>query len=189
MRQRWFLVLAWSVLLSMGLGFGQAQAQTGAQTTTQAEAEASGLSGEQNLRFGEWARLCEQPAGLDRSVCHLAQVRTDENSGQVVAQIAISRDRDSGKLGLLLTVPLGIWLPDGLSVSLDGEPLRRVPIATCAPDGCVTGFAINAKEEAALLAAKSMVLVFSADGQAFEVDVPLDGLEQGLGALSAGARS
>lgn len=135
-------------------------------------------------KFGEWTVFCETPEMLGHEVCHLVQERANLADNSRLAELVVTRGDSQDQLAVLITLPLGIWLPDGASIEIDKTSLGRRAIATCEPGGCVVGFGLKPDEHEALTGGLNLRAIFTYEGQAVAVDFPLKGLNLGLGALN-----
>lgn len=110
-------------------------AQESAETTAPggAEIEAS---------FGDWSKVCQtneagegESEGSAEKSCQIVQAATQNESGQRILQTSIGY-ADNGTPVLTLTAPLGIYLPRGITVSVDNTPITAT-ISRCSQNGCV----------------------------------------------------
>lgn len=126
-------------LLALGLA-GPAAAQTAAQT---AAPPAVGVQPEQDaLRatHGDWELRCAE--GGAQEVCYLSQVLNNEEGDPLLR--AVVRRIDGGRAQAILTVqaPLGVVLPEGLAMSIDGSEPQAAPFLYCLPNGCYAQVAV-----------------------------------------------
>ena len=63
-------------------------------------------------QFQDWAVRCGQPAEGAQEACEMVQQRLDEK-GQTVLAIAVGKVPNTNDPGMLIILPLGIWLPPG----------------------------------------------------------------------------
>lgn len=120
-RRRFGRLFALAPLLFAWLAMSSAQAQDQPQPETET--------------FQDWTLACIQLDDGSRSCRMLQNVGNEE--GQVVMQAAVILLPD-GNPGLLLNLPLGVWIADGVSIQIDGGEQLVVPYARClpAPDQC-----------------------------------------------------
>ncbi|MEQ9144837.1 MAG: invasion associated locus B family protein [Parvibaculaceae bacterium] len=88
--------------------------------------------------FGAWQGRCEQnQAGTE--TCTIAFEVKSEQSQQTVLFFGIGKRPGEGHFSFIL-LPLGVALPVGVQISVDGTELARIPYQVCIPSGCQAGF-------------------------------------------------
>lgn len=133
-------------------------------------------------KFGDWALVCEK-AESKAQACSLVQSLVERESKKLVFRLTLNYG-PKGKLVMAVGAPIGILLPRGLEVSLDGQKIYRLPFQTCGRQACraLLVIADDAREE--LLKAKSgTIAVYSLSGQALRAQASLAGFADGLQAL------
>lgn len=139
-------VAALGLLLALAAQAAQAQTQPQTQTQpqgqTQTEPPADSGSGsdsgeEPAQRFEDWTLHCaappEQPT---EKACYLVQNVFNRDSGQRLLQLAIGHFAVERRLGALITLPLGIQLPPGITITIDGKNPLKLQAERCLPHGC-----------------------------------------------------
>lgn len=131
--------------------------------------------------FGSWTSKCEETQGDKQGGCFIFQNLVLREGGQRVLQVAVGFVPDSAEPIALLSLPLGISLPPGVSIRIaDGEP-TRFPVERCEPNGCRAGLKLSATllDD---LARNSQLTVTFYDAQRRPIEVPLslDGFSAGL---------
>lgn len=88
-------------------------------------------------QHGDWRILCEAAAGPGAERCALVQnVESAERPGfGLVVMILKTPDN---KTRMRVAVPLGIFLPPGLGLRVDGEEIGNAPFWFCRPFACET---------------------------------------------------
>lgn len=136
-------------------------------------------------KFGDWTITCDDEAG--KSVCHLDQAIVDNNSKQTVLQIGVGfmPGRDGvTQPKMVIIAPLGIILPQGLTVQIDETPGAQVPLLHCLPAGCRTVINLDDATIAKFKAGNKAKITFVAlNGQPVSVPVSLSGFTAGFDAL------
>jgi len=89
-----------------------------------------------------WATNCSSPARGQAQDCAMEQRAVASETGQAIAQITIRVPQDTKKPVTMVQVPLGLFLPAGLSVDVDGDLSENFPFQTCNNNGCFVGFPI-----------------------------------------------
>ncbi len=87
--------------------------------------------------FKDWKLRCKQPEGADKKMCQITQHIVLKENKRPLLRVAVAYiPKQDGRLGVILTLPLGIALPPGIILTVDnGEP-RRLPIEYCIRAGC-----------------------------------------------------
>ncbi|MEX0731977.1 MAG: invasion associated locus B family protein [Aquisalimonadaceae bacterium] len=92
-------------------------------------------------RFQDWIVRCEdvQPdgGGEQIEVCEMIQDVTIEETGQKIMEVSVGLVPNREMPIVLFTVPLGVRLPPGLLVRVDGSEPVRVEMEFCGPNGCM----------------------------------------------------
>ncbi len=131
--------------------------------------------------FGSWTSKCEETQGDKQGGCFIFQNLVLREGGQRVLQIAVGYVPDSHEPIALLSLPLGISLPPGVSIRIaDGQP-TRFPVERCEPNGCRAGLKLTpALVEQLARSAQLTVTFYDAQRRPIEVPLSLDGFKPGL---------
>lgn len=136
-------------------------------------------------KFGDWSIGCDQDGG--QSVCHLDQAVIDNNTQKPVLQVGVGYlpGQDGKKQPkMVIIVPLGVILPQGLTVQIDDGPGAQVPFLHCMAAGCRTVVNLDAPTIAKFKAGTKAKMTFAApNGQPVSVPVSLSGFTAGFDAL------
>jgi invasion protein IalB len=106
--------------------------QLGRTTTAPPPPSEPGLEVRQ---FQDWAVRCGRPAEGAPEACEMLQQRLDEQ-GQTVLAIAVGKVPNTDNPGMLIILPLGIWLPPGVVLRVDGGEDVPARIERCERRGC-----------------------------------------------------
>lgn len=94
--------------------------------------------------FDDWAVLCErQPDAADR--CYLNQNVRSRKQGRELLRIRVGRNASRGRLVAIFSVPLGVYLPSGLILQIEGQIPRYLQLQTCNAEGCHAPQAVDAE--------------------------------------------
>ena len=86
--------------------------------------------------FEGWVLRCETPKG-GTSRCRMTQYMTHKESGQRIVSVAIIRDKGDDAPVAMVFVPLGVYLPAGMTLQVDeGAPLK-LEYDHCVRGGCL----------------------------------------------------
>ena len=159
----------------------------------------------QNKKFGSWFMHCseiETPQSADASntvapskeVCALFQSIAAENRPRFGLTVLISKDdgttviatKNAPKPAALIKilVPLGVLIPTGVGMNVDGENLGLTGFLRCLPNGCTAVATLSDASLAQLKAAKTASFtVFLTPEDGLSIPIKLDGLAEGFDAL------
>lgn len=94
----------------------------------------------------KWSTQCVGEGRLGPFVCSMQQSAVVSQTGQLVASVTI-RVGASGGPEIRLQVPVGLYLPAGVTLQVDDTPGQPIALDTCDADGC---FVVTAMDEAML---------------------------------------
>lgn len=114
--------------------------------------------------YGGWAVTCAENSGKSR--CVMIETLSRARAKRALASWAIALNEKKEAINRIV-VPTGLNVSEGLTVGLNGKPVK-VPYAACTPRECGAVFAMNAAVEQALNAEKSIpVWIVTATGKKF----------------------
>lgn len=85
--------------------------------------------------YQDWTRHCEEQ-GEFAGRCYIRQTLTLRNSGEMLFEIAAGYPLGGEYPLLLMTIPLGSFLPPGIVIGVDDTGQWRATVAHCNSDGC-----------------------------------------------------
>ena len=86
--------------------------------------------------YGSWTLRCTAAADGARPDCMMFQNLVQKAGGQPVLQFGIGMAPPDGLPTVLVSLPLGIALPPGITIQIDSGPAATFPVERCEPDGC-----------------------------------------------------
>jgi len=92
--------------------------------------------GKVKATIGAWQISCGKPAGSKVEKCAAVQSVTAEDRPNVGLTVIFQKSLTSKKQMLLVVAPLGVLLPNGLGLIIDGKDVGRVPFLRCGQIGC-----------------------------------------------------
>lgn len=168
--QRLPALLATSAMIFTGLVNGaiaQAQ-QTGAVKST----------------HGAWNILCDTPAGAKTEQCALVQNVVAEDRPEVGLSVVVLKTADNKAKILRVLAPLGVLLPNGLGLNVDGKDIGRAYFVRCFQDGCYAEVILEDNLIKSLEAGTSATfIVFQTPEEGIGIPVDLKGFADGFKAL------
>ena len=87
-------------------------------------------------KHGAWTVLCDTPMGAPAEQCGAAQEVVSEERPDLGITVLVFKTADGGARVLRVIAPLGVFLPKGLGLNLDGEDFGRAVFVRCVAEGC-----------------------------------------------------
>ena len=139
-------------------------------------------------RIGDWVFQC-QALSADENICGLVQTIIDNKTKRQVVGIAVryAGQGEKKRLGMFVTVPLGIFLGSGIGGKIDTSEQFKFNLITCNQRGCQGATEIKASMLAGLKKGERLIIGFKAraDTKTIAVPVSLKGFTAGLKAIDA----
>ncbi len=141
-------------------------------------------SGTVKATHGAWSILCDTPAGAASEQCVLIQNVVAEDRPEVGLSVVIMRTADQRARILRVLAPLGVLLPNGLGLYVDGKDIGRAYFVRCFQDGC---YAEVILEDSLIDMLKkgtaATFIVFQTPEEGIGIPVDLNGFDEGFDAL------
>jgi invasion protein IalB len=125
-------------------------------------------------QFQSWVLRCGK-SEQGPEVCELQQQQTD-NEGRTVMAVAVGTVPGSSDLGMLIILPLGILLPPGVSLAIDGGAEVPLQVERCERQGCRIEMLLEPALLNRLKAGREAKVFFEAydpEGQVQRLGVPI----------------
>lgn len=137
-------------------------------------------------RIGDWVYQC-QALAADKTVCGLLQNIADRGTQKQVLNVAISPLGNTGRLAMLVTAPLGIFLGTGIGGKVDDGKQFSFNLQSCTQRGCQAAIEIKDDLLAELRKGNRLIVGFKArrDSKTIAIPVSLKGISAGLNAISS----
>ena len=150
---------------------------------------------------GKWKVQCEtRPAGKDENgndvpeikACAMVQVSRDEARPQVALSLIMRFQKQGDKSATMMQImaPIGVFLPTGVALEIDGEAVGRVPFVRCLPQTRVSPPLCTATAEAQTATLEKMkkgseasFIIYEAPGKAIKMPISLNGFTASYKAL------
>ncbi len=89
-------------------------------------------------QYRDWVLRCRKREDSDSEACALSQrlVTNGENQQVVLRVTIIKPDRNDNRLSAVFVFPLGLYLPAGAELRIDGAAPQPMLIERCFPRGC-----------------------------------------------------
>jgi invasion protein IalB len=141
-------------------------------------------------KFDDWFKECEMVTdekGEQIEICQISQTLIDKDSDQPMMKIAVGYVPDKDQPVAVITLPLGIFLPPGIELQIDGKgKVGRLPINTCLPSGCQAGVQLDEEFVGRMKQGNQMTVTFgNPQGKGVAAPVSLKGFTAGLASVEA----
>jgi invasion protein IalB len=138
-------------------------------------------------QFQDWVLRCGK-SQQGPEVCEMQQQRADKE-GRTVMAVAVGTVPGASDLGLLIILPLGIALPPGVSLQVDGGAEVPLVVDRCERQGCRIEMLIKPDLMTRLKGGREAKVFFEADNpqgerQRLGVPISLLGFTAALGELT-----
>ncbi len=144
----------------------------------------SAASGTVKSTHGAWSILCDTPAGAKTEQCALMQNVVAEDRPEVGLSVVVIKTADNKAKILRVLAPLGVLLPNGLGLNIDGKDMGRAYFVRCFQDGCYAEVILEETMVKALSAGKAATfIVFQTPEEGIGIPVDLTGFGEGFAAL------
>lgn len=135
-------------------------------------------------QYGDWQMSCDTPPGASSEQCAIIQNVTAEDQPNVGLSVIVLKTADGKARLLRVLAPLGVLLPNGLGLNVDGKDLGRVAFVRCLPNGCVAEVVMDDALIKTLSEGKSAIfVVFKTPEEGIGIPVSLKGFKEGFAAL------
>jgi invasion protein IalB len=114
-----------------------ARAEAGAGAASEAAPAATGPGSVVRETHGAWQVSCRTPPGAKEEKCALVQSVTAEDRPNVGLTVVFYKAIGEEKKLMRVVVPLGVLLPTGLGLKIDGQDVGNAPFLKCSRRGCV----------------------------------------------------
>lgn len=144
----------------------------------------AGAQGTVRSQHGDWQMSCDLVPGALEEQCALIQNVTAEDQPNVALSVIALKTADQEARLLRILAPLGVLLPNGLGLNIDGEDLGRVAFVRCLPNGCVAEVVMDDDLMTQLSEGENAIfIVFRTPEEGIGIPVSLAGFQDGFDAL------
>ena len=134
--------------------------------------------------FGDWQMSCDTPPGASFEQCAIIQNVLAEDQPNVGLSVIVLRTADREARLLRVLAPLGVLLPNGLGLNVDGTDLGRVAFVRCLPNGCIAEVELDEEIIKVLSEGTDAIfVVFKTPEEGVGIPVSLNGFAEGFAAL------
>lgn len=153
-------------------------------TVSLAPQNANAQQGIVRSTHGAWSIICDTPAGASSEQCVLMQNVIAEDRPELGLSVIVVKTADKKARILRVLAPLGVLLPNGLGLNIDGKDIGRAYFVRCFADGCYAEVIL----EDSLLSnfrggTAATFIVFQTPEEGIGIPVDLSGFTEGFNAL------
>lgn len=128
---------------------------------------------------GDWQLRCDDTLGPGVDRCALMQSVTAKDNKNVGITIIIQK-REGDKVLLRAQTPLGVLLPGGLGLRVDGKDMGRTIFLRCLPTGCLAEVPLDKKVMGSFRKGnKATFVIFESPEKGIGLPVSLKGFTAG----------
>lgn len=139
---------------------------------------------EQDTVFKDWKVNCDQLPGKDEKICHIQQLITDKENDNPIMMAAAGYLPGLELPTFIVTLPLGVLLPPGISLQVDENKSIAFPYEVCDPVGCRAGFDLKEEFLKQFKAGKEAKLTFAnTQRKSITIPISLSGFSAGINSL------
>jgi len=132
-------------------------------------------------QYGDWQMSCDTPPGASFEQCAIIQNVTAEDQPNVGLSVIVLKTADKQARLLRVLAPLGVLLPNGLGLNVDGTDMGRVAFVRCLPNGCVAEVVMDDALLKQLSTGKTAIfVVFKTPEEGIGIPVSLKGFADGF---------
>ncbi len=147
--------------------------------TTAAQSEGKATS-----KHGAWSIICDVPAGASSEQCALMQNVVAEDRPEVGLSVVVLKTADNKARILRVLAPLGVILPNGLGLNIDGKDLGRAYFVRCMADGCYAEVILKDELLSTMKTGTSATfIIFASPEEGIGIPVDLNGFKDGYDKL------
>lgn len=140
---------------------------------------------------GKWKVQCETPPAAEGQKatrqCGMVQVAQNEKNPKATLTLILVKATAGEKPGYSMRViaPIGVFLPTGVALEIDGSAVGRVPFTRCMPQVCMA-FAEASPDTLTKLkkGKEANFIIYEAPGIGLPMKLSLEGFSASLAALT-----
>ncbi len=133
---------------------------------------------------GAWSVVCDKPAGAATEQCALMQNVIAEDRPEIGLSVVVLKTADRKSKILRVLAPLGVLLPNGLGLNIDGKDIGRAYFVRCFADGCYAEVVLEDELLKTLRSgATATFIVFQSPEEGIGIPVDLKGFAEGYDSL------
>jgi len=119
-----------------------------------------------------WAARCSSDSRTGTPECLMEQSVVMSNNGQLLAAVTLRQPPDGAQPVMMIRTPFGLYLPAGLRIAVDEQPIKTLPLQTCDGSGCYAGDVVAPELLAAMKNGTTLQVTFQ-DAAQRDIGVPV----------------
>ena len=133
---------------------------------------------------GAWSMVCDTPPGASSEQCALMQNVVADDRQEVGLSVVVLRAADREAEIMRVLAPLGVLLPNGLGLNVDGKDIGRAYFVRCFQDGCYAEVILEGELLKTMQAgSQATFIVFQTPEEGIGIPVDLTGFTDGFAAI------
>ena len=143
------------------------------------------IEGDVKAQFGDWQVVCRQPPpGSKSQVCALVQSVTAEDRNNVGLTVYFQKFSNGTRV-LRVFAPLGVLLPPGIGLKIDGKDVGNAPFLRCHNFACYAQVVVEEPLIKQLMSGKTAIfIIFQTEEAGIGIPISLQGFQKGLTSLN-----
>ena len=130
-------------------------------------------------KHGDWETRCETPPGAAYEQCAIVLSVVDQERPNLTLVVIVLNSADRKARLMRVIAPLGVLLPPGVGLRIDGEDMGHLNFLQCLANGCIAQVAMDDKLIDKLKAGKTATLgVFQTPEEGVGVLASLEGFKE-----------
>lgn len=136
-------------------------------------------------KFGDWSYACQTQAS-NKTRCNISQTLVNKKTSKLVLSVVLMKPTTTNELSLIVTAPLGIYIPSGVKATVDNKTNIALSLKRCTNKGCMATAKLPKSLVKKLKAGSKLYIEFyaSARSKPITLDVSLNGITKGIAALN-----
>lgn len=170
--------------------FGPRAAKPGQQQAQAAQGQAPASKVDIIATHGKWKIQCETaPAAEGQQPsrqCGMVQSTTNEKNPKAGLTLVVVRTKAGDKVtyNMRVIAPIGVFLPTGVALEIDGNAVGRVPFTRCMPQVCMAFAEASADTLAKMKKGnEANFIIYEAPGLGLPMKMSLEGFSSALAEL------
>jgi invasion protein IalB len=147
--------------------------------STHARAQQAGANSPQAVTksFTDWLVRC--PVAPQPMPCDAIQLLIEPRSKQRVLSISVAFDVGADRHVIRIVLPLGIWLPSGVTVEAGATKIEKIAVRRCEPFGCIVEGLLDPQLRAAMRkGGEAKIVVFDQANKPLDLKFSLAGFAE-----------
>jgi invasion protein IalB len=139
--------------------------------------------------FGKWTVQCgavQDGKGDAAKQCGMSQVTKSEKNDKIGLSMVIAKSKQGDKTLTMMRIlaPIGVYLPTGIALEIDGAAVGRVPFTRCRPTICEALAEASAPTLAKMKQGTvANFIIYEAPGLGIPLKITLEGFSKALAEL------